>query len=351
MSAAARFLHTLSNVITSTASNPADSLFSGENTTSTHFDPVQNPARLAALHATGLLDTPPEEAFDRLTRLARRVLGVPVTFVSLVDADRQFFKSVAGEIGAMPPEWAEKRQTPLSHSLCQSVVRFRAPLNVYNTRADLRTKNNGAVTDLGIGAYLGVPLTDESGHVLGTLCAADACPRVWSEDDLQTLMDLVSCVMTEVDLRTSRAQFERALRGSSDGLWEWNLETGDLFISSRSKEMLGYADWEIPSTTQGWRDLLHPDDARELVPRLDTLPTRREDYRAEYRMRHKNGTYRWILARGKMFFDAKGNPARLAGSHTDVTSDKEAQTALAQARDAALQSARAKSLFLASTLR
>ena len=80
--------------------------------------------RLAALRRTGLLDTPPEEAFDRLARLVCRLLGVPAALVSLVEADRQFFKSAFG----LPEPWATRRETPLSHSFCQHVVATSAPL-------------------------------------------------------------------------------------------------------------------------------------------------------------------------------------------------------------------------------
>ena len=79
---------------------------------------LRDERRLAALWRTGLLDTPPEQVFDRLTRLVRRLLGTPVALVSLVDADRQFFKSAVG----LPEPWAARRETPLSHSFCQHVV-------------------------------------------------------------------------------------------------------------------------------------------------------------------------------------------------------------------------------------
>jgi hypothetical protein len=91
---------------------------------------LRDEARLAALWRTGLLDTPPEEVFDRLTRLTRRMLDAPVALVSLVEADRQFFKSALG----LPEPWATRRETPLSHSFCQHVVATGAPLR-WRTRA------------------------------------------------------------------------------------------------------------------------------------------------------------------------------------------------------------------------
>src|SRR5215218_10276873 len=94
--------------------------------------------RLAALHEAGLLGAPAEERFDRLTRLARRLLGVPVALVSILDADRQFFLSAQG----LPEPWAGLRQTPLSHSFCRSVVETGVPLSVGDAREDARVRGN-----------------------------------------------------------------------------------------------------------------------------------------------------------------------------------------------------------------
>ena len=125
--------------------------------------------RLAALRKTGLLDTPPEHAFDRLTRFVTRILNVPVSLVSLVDADRQFFKS---EIG-LPEPWASLRQTPLSHSFCQHLVTADVPLVVEDAPNNPLVCDNLAIRDLGVVSYLGVPLVNPDGYVLGSLCAID----------------------------------------------------------------------------------------------------------------------------------------------------------------------------------
>ncbi|MFY9639662.1 MAG: GAF domain-containing protein, partial [Rhodomicrobium sp.] len=97
-----------------------------------------DPARIAALRATGLLDSPPEKVFDRLTDLARRMLGVPVCLISLVECDRQFFKSCAG----LPEPWASLRETHLSHSFCQHVVHTGAPLVVEDAREHPLLRDN-----------------------------------------------------------------------------------------------------------------------------------------------------------------------------------------------------------------
>jgi GAF domain-containing protein len=113
---------------------------------------VRDSARLAALRDTGLLDSEAEEVFDRLTAVAREVLGADITLVSLVDADRQFFKSEQG----LPEPWARARETPLSHSLCQRVVADETALVIEDASADPSLAEHLAVRDMGVAAYAGI---------------------------------------------------------------------------------------------------------------------------------------------------------------------------------------------------
>lgn len=170
------------------------------------LDPVLDPVRLAVLRETGLLDSPNEANYDRLSRLAARFLGVPVVLVSLVDSDRQFFKSSLG----LPGIWAARRETPLSHSFCQVVVRSGEPLVVRDARDDQRVCENLAIRDLGVIAYLGVPLRTATGHVLGSFCAIDSMPRDWTDDQIATMQDLANSVMSEIALRQEKAELLRS---------------------------------------------------------------------------------------------------------------------------------------------
>ena len=159
-------------------------------------------ARIAALRDLGLLDTEAEEDFDRYTRLATDSLGVPVSLVSLVDADRQFFKSQAGLTG----EFAEAGQTPLSHSFCQYPVSSKRPLIVSDARQDPLVANNLAIRDLGVIAYAGIPLVLSDGHGVGAFCAIDDKPRDWSERDIRILGDLAAAVTAHLELRKALAE-------------------------------------------------------------------------------------------------------------------------------------------------
>jgi GAF domain-containing protein len=158
---------------------------------------VRNVARVSALHRLGLLDTPPEAAFDRLTRVACRILRTPVGLVSLVDRDRQYFKSCIG----LPEAIASKRETPVSHSFCQHVVATGKPLIVENARTNPLVKLNPAVEEMGIVAYAGIPLITSDGHAVGSFCVIDSRPRTWSFDDIEMLQELAGCVMHEIEGR------------------------------------------------------------------------------------------------------------------------------------------------------
>jgi signal transduction histidine kinase len=163
-------------------------------------------ARLQALTETGLLDAGPTAALDRFTRIAQRALGVPVVLVSLVDADRQFFTSALG----LPSPWAERRETPLSHSFCKHVVRSGAPLIVENAPENPIVSDNLAIRDLGVRAYAGFPIVTEDDHVLGSFCAIDAAPRQWAERELAILQDIANAAGVEINLRRRLARLERA---------------------------------------------------------------------------------------------------------------------------------------------
>jgi GAF domain-containing protein len=152
-----------------------------------------SPERVALLHSTGLMDGAPTPALDRWTRLGTQLLGVPVSLLSLVDQDRQYF---AGQTGLDEP-WATRRETPLTHSFCQHVVEARAPFVVRDATQDPRVEGNQAISDFGVVGYLGVPVMAH-GHVLGALCAITHTPRDWAHDDLEALATLGTGVAAEV---------------------------------------------------------------------------------------------------------------------------------------------------------
>ena len=142
-----------------------------------------------------------DPGLERFARLVAETLGVPVALVSLADADRQVFP---GQVGLAEP-WASSRQAPLVRSLCQRVAATGSPLVLADVRQDEQTCGSAAISELGLIAYAGMPLTDGEGHVLGALCAIDTQPRAWSPRELARLADLAAACCAELRLRiTSR---------------------------------------------------------------------------------------------------------------------------------------------------
>ena len=152
--------------------------------------PDDEPTRLAALRALDLLDTPPEERFDRITRLLGRLLEAPIAIIHFVDADRQWGKSCVG---------VPSSETPRTTSFCAHAILGEAPLVVADTSVDHRFADNPMVTgEPGIRSYAGAPVHDPGGFRIGTLCVFDFEKRAWSDSDVRTLTALAGWVEVEI---------------------------------------------------------------------------------------------------------------------------------------------------------
>lgn len=150
-------------------------------------------ARLDSVKRYGILDTPPDGAFDRITTLAARLLHVPIAIVSIVDSDRIWFKSRHGLL------MDEIERDP---GLCASAILQYEPWVITDARVDPRTLANPLVaSSFGLQFYAGVPLTTHDGHNLGTLCVIDKAPREISDEHLEILRDLAAVVVDQLELR------------------------------------------------------------------------------------------------------------------------------------------------------
>jgi diguanylate cyclase (GGDEF)-like protein len=155
--------------------------------------PEYEDARLAALYQYDVLDTAPEESFDRITRLVRLSLGVPTSVVSLVDRDRQWFKSRQG---------CDDQETPRNISFCTHTIQQDEPLVIPNALEDPRFVNSPLVTrEGGVRMYVGVPLRTPSGFNIGALCAIDSKPGTITDEQLHVMQDLARLVVDELELR------------------------------------------------------------------------------------------------------------------------------------------------------
>jgi PAS domain S-box-containing protein len=217
---------------------------------------VRDPARLAVVRDTGLLDTPAEPAFDRLTRLAVRLLGVPATFLSLVDEERDFYKASTGFGEPLASARELAGRTFCHFSIAGATPRH--PLVIPDTRAHPAYRQVPTVETLGVAAYVGVPLVLD-GEAIGSFCAIDTEPRAWTTDEVEVLTELAASAQREIELRRAldrargtadtaeRIYHEREefLNATTDGVYTIDREGRILFANRAAAEQLGYAPGEM----------------------------------------------------------------------------------------------------------
>ena len=164
------------------------------------------------------------------------------------------------------------------------------------------------------------PLQSEAGIVGLVHVAIDVTERVRSAQKLESTLET---------LRERETRLDLVMKGTNDGIWDWNLETNEVFYSPRWKAMLGYEVEEVENHLESWQKLLHPEDIPQAQKALEDHFSGKTDlYHLEHRLRHKSGEYRWILARGISVRDEQDQPIRMVGSHTDITQRKLAEDAL-----------------------
>lgn len=185
--------------------------------------PANEPERLKALRALGILDTPPEERFDRLTRMARRMFNVPIALVTLVDEDRQWFKSNMG---------LDASETPRSVSFCGHVILQDEIFAIPDATADERFSDNPLVVgDPNIRFYAGCAIRTDDHQKIGTLCIIDREPRTLDSQDLQALHDLAT--MAEQELSAVKMATMDELTGISNRRGFMELARHSLAMSTR----------------------------------------------------------------------------------------------------------------------
>ncbi len=157
-------------------------------------DPISDPERLAAVGEI-LPGQSRDPEFDRLTGLAASLLKVPTCMISLVTAETQEFKGASG----LPSLVANTRSTPLSHSFCKHTVSTGRILKVEDAPSDPRVSGNPAIEGIGLRSYLGFPLVNSAGHVLGSFCLIDYVPRKWTEGEIDTVRDFAGLAMDLIE--------------------------------------------------------------------------------------------------------------------------------------------------------
>ena len=188
---------------------------------------VNEPERLETLYSYNILDTGPEQVFNDLAQLSAFICGTPMSLVSLIDGERQWFKARVG---------LEVRQTPREHAFCQYAMRAPDVYEVTDVTLDPRFANNPLVTGSpNIRFYAGAPLLSPEGQPLGTICALDTVPRQLTSDQREALRVLARQVMAHLELRRVRAQLEDE-RQKLEGVLRMANSTGDsLFTNGRAE--------------------------------------------------------------------------------------------------------------------
>ncbi|WKN31481.1 PAS domain S-box protein [Porifericola rhodea] len=402
--------------------------------------PANEKDRLKALHNYFILDTPPEKAFDRLTKLAATTCEVPIALVSLIDKDRQWFKSKVG---------VDLEETHRNDSFCKYALMENELLEVEDATTDDRFKNNPMVVGgPKIRFYAGCPLIDADGYALGTICVLDKKPKKLSEsqkevlkvlaeeivdqivarkkkseldnyerlfqlsidlicvagtdgffkkvnptftsvlgweedellgesfykfihpDDLQVTKDEIAKLASGIntlnfthrfriksgqykdlqwvaspelstgklyaiarditdknkmddEIKIERQRFDQIIKGTDAGSWEWNIHSGETILNERWAEIIGYTLEELePISIDTWLKFIHPDDQKRSEEKLEAhLGGKTDFYECEMRMQHKNGSWVWVLNKGKAI-KLDNQTLWVSGSALEITDRK-----------------------------
>ncbi|MBI2823570.1 MAG: PAS domain S-box protein [Planctomycetia bacterium] len=212
------------------------------------------------------------------------------------------------------------------------IAQDRQPHVTNDVQSDPQVSNHQWAAREGMRAFAGYPLIcgQRLLGVVGLFSRKQLSETVTKE--LAAVADGIAMGMERARvagaLRESEGRFDLAIRGSSDGVWDWNILTDDVFFSPRYKEMLGYEDHELANHISTWESRLHPQDRHRVLTAVRRHLKQRLPFEVEFRMQTKTGEFRWYYARGQAVWDASGEAHRMAGSLSDITARKHAEREL-----------------------
>jgi PAS domain S-box-containing protein len=278
-------------------------------------------ARLGELASYGVLDTAPEEAFDRLTALAAEMLDAPIALVSLIDADRQWFKSRQGlDLAATARRWSFS-----DHAIRQG---RDAVMVVEDAAADPRFSANPLVTGaVGIRFYAGAVLTTPMGYNLGTLCVLDTLPRPSpSLGKLKQLRTLARIVVDELELRRANREAHEKNRMldlaeslAGVGRWRFDVATGRITWSDAVYAIHGVTRAAFDPNRDDRIDFYHPDDRETVAQFVQSAIAAKGSFQYQVRLNRPGGEERHVISKGACDLDAAGEVVALFGVFQDIT--------------------------------
>lgn len=293
--------------------------------------PSNEEARLRFLRSLDILDTPPEESFDRITRVAAELLQVPIALVSLVDAERQWFKSRVG---------LDVSETSRDVAFCAHALHVEHSLVVPDTHEDIRFHDNPVVTGPPfIRFYAGIPLRSPEGFVLGTLCVIDSRPRVVTEKALAALGDLARLLERELLQRTliqgartvhdeerqgrvlSEARFTTVFENTPTGKAIVDLQGKFMVANRRFCQLTGYTNEELVCKT--FPEITHPDDNQnDMIQVAELMFGKRTSYELEKRYIRKDGSIVWVDLNVAIVRNEAGVPLHFIAVALDISERK-----------------------------
>jgi diguanylate cyclase (GGDEF)-like protein/PAS domain S-box-containing protein len=283
--------------------------------------------RLLALYECDVLDTPADPLFDSITALAAQVCDAPIALFSLIDRQRQWFKSNQGLTGT--------RQTPRDIAFCAHAILGEELLEIPDATHDARFFDNPLVVyDPKIRFYAGMPLRDARGLALGALCVKDYKPRHLTpgqRQGLESLARLASSLLEqrrgERKLRVSEERFQAAAKATNDVIWDWDLGTDLVWRSENFAQILGTELSTGPF--HRWVSRVHPEEKERVVSGISSaLAGGGQFWSDEYRLRARGSKYLFVYDRGYIVRDAKGKAVRMVGCMVDVTTRRESEQQL-----------------------
>jgi diguanylate cyclase (GGDEF)-like protein/PAS domain S-box-containing protein len=300
--------------------------------------PDDEAERVEALRRLKLLDTGPVESFDTVTRLVSTAVRVPIVLVSLVDENRQWFKSRVG---------LDAAETPRNISFCTHAVYQRSPLLIPDATRDPRFSDNPLVTGPPhIRAYLGIPLYTRDRFPIGTLCCIDRQARTFGDAEIAMVSDYAKIVEVFLHAKELAAKTEGVLQYAMErerlfretfeqaavGIVHVSLNGSVLRINQRACDMLGYGPAELRGLT--FMGITHPDDVAENIREFRrTLTGESDRYRLEQRFLCKDRHYLWSQLSVALKRSSGGQPDYAIVVIEDISARKQAEAELLRARD------------------